>query len=173
MGWSVTRAVAACTVAVSLLANPVESSDPLAIYATILAEPATRARIDAGTPFVDVLPSHGRDLSIIGAARTRADSDRLVAWVRRIEDFQRGRYVPVAVRFSDPPRIEDLNALVLGATDFDDIRSCRSGNCELKLDAEEIDQLRRTMEAGGANWRSAVQTWIATRRSDQARSSRS
>src|SRR5262245_22049403 len=144
MEWNLTRAVAACAAAASLLANPVESSDPLAIYATVLANPATRARIDTGAPFIDVLSSQGRDLSIIGAVRTRADSGRLVAWVRRIEDFQRGDYVPVAVRFSNPPRIEDLDKLTLGATDLDDIRSCQPGACELKLDAAEIEQLRRT-----------------------------
>ena len=94
---------------------------------------------------------------MFGAARTQVNGDRLVAWVQQIERFQKGTYVPIVVRFSDPPRIEDLDRLVLDAGDLEDIRRCRPGDCGLKLAAAEVQQLRETAAVSGANWQLAVQ----------------
>jgi len=132
--------------------------DPLALYTPPgFFSPGTRARVGAGAAVVDVLPAHGRDLAVFGMARIEADGDRLVAWTRRIEDFQRGPHMVRALRFSDPPRLEDLDSLVLESGDLDDIRRCRPGDCGLKLGAAEITQLRRTISVSGTDWRQAVQ----------------
>lgn len=73
--------------------------------------------------------------------------------MRQIEHFHKGSFV----RFSDPPRIEDLDRLVLDTGDLDDVRRCRPGDCGLKLAADEIRQLRQTVAANEANWQLAVQ----------------
>ena len=156
MSWTLPRTLSIATVMASLLGTSVGSSDPLALH-TAFSDPASRARIDAGLAVVDVPPARGRDLGVFGAARTDGDGDRLVAWVRQIEHFHKGSYVPLVVRFSDPPGIEDLDRLVLDAGDLDDIRRCRPGDCGLKLAADEIRQLRQTVAASGARWQFAVQ----------------
>ena len=156
MSWTLPRTLSVATVMASLLGTSVGSSDPLALH-TAFSDPASRTRIDGGFALVDVRPARGRDLGVFGAVRTEVNGDRLVAWVRQIEHFHTGSYVPLVVRFSDPPRIEDLDRLVLDAGDLDDIRGCRSGDCGLKLAADEIGQLRQTIADTGAAWQAAVQ----------------
>ena len=156
MSRTLPRTLSIAVVMASLLGTSAGSSDPLALH-TAFSDPASRARIDAGLAVVDVPPARGRDLGVFGAARTDVDGDRLVAWVRQIEHFHKGSYVPLVVRFSDPPRIEDLDLVVLDAGDLDDIRRCRPGDCGLKLAADEIAQLRQTIATSGAEWQLAVQ----------------
>jgi hypothetical protein len=134
------------------------ASDPLARYTPrSFADAAGRARIDTGGVLVDVLPAHGRDLAIVGAARTQADGPRLVEWVQRVEALQKSTYVPAVVRFSDPPRIEDLSGVRLGATDLEDLRRCRPGDCGLKLSAPEIERVRAAIAVSGSAWQPVAQ----------------
>jgi hypothetical protein len=155
--WSV-RTAAAATVFAAVLGTPNASSDPLALYAPAsFSQPKTRATVDAGAAVVDVLPAGGHDVAVFGAVRVRIDGDRLVAWVRQIEDFQKGPHAPLAVRLSSPPRIEDLDSLVLGTADLEDLRRCRPNDCGLKLGAGEIEALRRVMSRSGADWQASAQ----------------
>jgi hypothetical protein len=156
MGWRLPHTLTIAAGVATLFVTSIGSSDRLALH-TPFSDPTMRTRIDAGVSVVDVLPARGRDLTVFGATRTHIDGDRLVSWVRDIEHFQESSYVPLVVRFSDPPRVEDLHRLVLDAGDLNDIRRCRPNDCGLKLAAEEIEQLRGTISAGGAGWQAAVQ----------------
>jgi hypothetical protein len=53
-------------------------------------------------------------------------------------------------RFSDPPVLEDLQALTLDDDDVNDIRHCRPGDCGLKLSADEITRLHAVASSSGA-----------------------
>ncbi len=127
------------------------------------------ARVDLGEPIVNVLPATGRDVSVVGAARVRIEPERLVAWVSRVDHLHPKQYVPIAVKFSSPPRIEDLGALVLDNDDLDDLRSCRPGDCGVKLTAAEIGKLRRVLDSSGAGWRQALQQAFRELMLDRAR----
>jgi hypothetical protein len=155
---TVSRIVVAGSVALTLTETPVGSVDPFALSTVArLSDPDARTRLDRGAAVIDVLPARDRDLVVFGAVRTNAHSDRLVAWTRRIDALHKGPYVPVAVRFSDPPRIDDLETLQLAKSDLDDLRRCRPGDCGLKLGADEIDRLRCAMSKSGNDWQRAAQ----------------
>jgi hypothetical protein len=111
--------------------------------------------LEAGEVFVKVLPGRGSELAVVAATRTTASPDRLIAWMRRVDVMQRGRYVPAIARFSTPPRLEDLDTLALDDTDFEDIRNCRPGDCGLKLSGAEIRRLRHL--DGRPAWKHAVE----------------
>jgi hypothetical protein len=144
------------------------SPDPLASVAPDgFLDAKKQADLAAGAAVVDVLPARDGDVAVFGAAKIRVGSGRLAAWIRQIEDLQRGSYVPIAGRFSDPPRLEDLDRLVLDKHDLEDIRDCERADCGLKLAGDEIDRLRRRIAAAGAQWEPAVQAefrWIMLRR---------
>ena len=143
---------------VGMFAAGGRSPDPLSSLAPDgFLDAKKQADLSAGAAVVDVLPARGGDISIFGAAKTRVGNERLAAWMRQIEDLQRGPHVPIAVRFSDPPRLQDLDRLVLDGSDLDDIRDCERGDCGLKLSGDEIDRLRRRMVMAGEQWQSAVQ----------------
>jgi len=115
-----------------------------------------RDRLDAGKAVVKVLPGAGLDLAVVAAARTDAPPDRLIAWTSDIAALQQGRYVSVIARFSDPPRIDDLDALALDESDLSDLRSCRPGDCGIKLSAGEIARLQQHIGVH-ADWKGEVQ----------------
>jgi hypothetical protein len=114
------------------------------------------AGLEDGDVLIKVLPARGRELAVVAATPTTAPPDRLIAWMRRIEVMQRGRYVPDVARFSTPPRLEDLDALTLDDTDFEDIRNCRPGDCGLKLSGAEIRRLRQHLDRH-PGWERAVE----------------
>ena len=162
--------VIGATAVVTLCAGSPGASDPFAAYVpTGFLDPATRTRIDGGAAIVDVLPARDRNLAVFGAARVRADSHRLVRWTRRIDLLQQGRYMPAAGRFSNPPRLEDLEGLALGEADLEDLRRCRPGDCGVKLSADEIEQLQRTIAGSGPDWRKAVQAQFRRMMLERAR----
>ena len=97
------------------------------------------------------------------ATKTDASADRLLNWMRRVEDLQKGPYVSAIGRFSQPPRLADLDALSLDDADLNDLRRCRPGKCGVKLSDVEILGMRAAIDAAGAEWRAAAQrTFRAT-----------
>jgi hypothetical protein len=143
---------------VCVLAAAGAPPDPLSALAPDgFLDAKRQADLSAGAAVVEVLPARGGDISIFGAAKIRVGHERLAAWMRQIEDLHQGPYVSIAVRFSDPPRLQDLDRLVLEGSDLDDIRGCERGRCGLKLSGDEIDRLRRRIAVAGEQWQSAVQ----------------
>lgn len=116
-----------------------------------------RARIERGEAVVKALPAMPFEVAIFSAARADFSGDRLVAWVRRIEALKKSSFVPAVARFSHPPRIEDLASLELDRADLDELRSCRPGDCGLKLSEPEIRSLSEVASGRRPGWEDAVQ----------------
>lgn len=83
---------------------------------------------------------------VIGVARVAAPEEALVDGIRRIEAFRKGGRVIQSGRVSSPPRPEDLRSLVVESQDLEDLRKCRIGDCDVRVDAETMRQ------AGGIDW---------------------
>jgi hypothetical protein len=86
-----------------------------------------------------------------------ADGDRLVSWMRQIAALKKSQYVEAIERFSNPPRIEDVDRLTLDAGDIEDLARCRPRQCGLKLSAAEIADLQSTLRSAGADRQLAIQ----------------
>ncbi|MBI3047657.1 MAG: hypothetical protein HYY76_05040 [Acidobacteria bacterium] len=114
-------------------------------------------RVDAREVVVRTLPGGNGQLAVLGLARVSAPPERLVAWTHAIADLKRGPFVLAIGRFSDPPVLEDLDGVYLDDRDLDAVRTCRSGDCALKLGEAEIASLRRAVGRAGAGWQAAVQ----------------
>jgi hypothetical protein len=114
-------------------------------------------RLNAGEAVVQILPSTGPNVAIRAAARANVGGDRLVAWTRHVERLQTGPYQSSAGRFSDRPRIEDLDQLFLDHEDLMDLRRCRPAHCGLKLEDHEIERLRQAIAGGGSRWKAAAE----------------
>jgi hypothetical protein len=149
---------AVSVIAVLLFLHPVvetlTASDPLALFGPALKLGSKdRRTVDAGEALVKVLPADQRDVALIGVARTGASGERLMAWMRHVDELYRGRYVSLIGRFSNPPRIEDLAALELDDRDLDSLRTCEAGDCELKLNVAEMSDLKAKIVTAGAEWK--------------------
>ena len=114
-------------------------------------------RLNAGEALVELLPADAKEVAVRAATRIEADPGRLIHWTRRIEELHAGRYVSAVGRFSEPPRLEDLDALTLEDEDLTDLRRCRPGKCDVKLSDVEIAKVRDAMSGAGMHWKPALQ----------------
>jgi hypothetical protein len=108
---------------------------------------AERKRLLDGAPITKFLDADPKsEVALFGAIWISADPHRYVAAVQDIEHFESGDAFIITKRISTPPRIEDFAALKLSPDDFNDLRTCRVGKCELKLDQAAIDRIRRDVD---------------------------
>jgi hypothetical protein len=116
-----------------------------------------RTRLASGVAWVATVRGASRELAVYGAVRTTAETGSFERWARQSHPVRSGSYVQVGGRFSDPPRLEDLKTLVLDPVDVDGLGACRPRDCELKLSATEILQVRGSIAAAGPDWKRAAQ----------------
>lgn len=148
-------AVALCAASVSAIA---QGPDPFAFYGSTLQLTSNeRSSLRAGDAIVKVLPYGDRELAIFSAVRADVAGERLVAWIRAIEELKQSPQVPAIARFSHPPRLEDLEGLTLDEEDLLAIRRCRPGSCGVKLSEAEIIGLRQIIAEHGRDWQPEVQ----------------
>jgi len=106
-----------------------------------------RRELDAGVP---------GEVGVVGAVRVAATAETFVESARRIEEFKRGPDVVQIGRFSNPPRLADLDPLAIDKEDVD-LRRCRVGACDIRLSAQAIARVQREIDwtARDADRRSA------------------
>jgi hypothetical protein len=134
------------------------SADPFAFFQpsfTITAD--DRRQLDRGEPIARVLPAKNLEVAVLAAVPVNIDGDRLVAWMRRIEELKKSAYVLAIRRFSDPPRIEDLADLTLDDEELSEILACRPGRCGVKLSVSEMATLQRAAAEAGNARKAALQ----------------
>jgi hypothetical protein len=85
------------------------------------------------------------EVAVTGAIRIRAPKAAFFAHVRDIARFKSGPGVLQIGRFSSPPVLDDLAALTVDRDDFDP-RSCRVGDCGIRLPASVIERIGREID---------------------------
>jgi hypothetical protein len=109
------------------------------------------ASLTHGRPIVKTLPSAmGREMNTAGGVRIKsAAMARFVKDFKTLEGFKTSQFIKQVQKFSDPPRLSDLDALVVDQDDLDALRACRVGDCDVQLAAEDIKRFNSEI-----NWRS-------------------
>ncbi len=85
------------------------------------------------------------EIAVVGATLVKATKETLIDRVRDIAQFKRGADVLQIGRFSDPPTLDDLAALTIKKDDVD-VRSCRIGDCDVRLPADTIVRFEREID---------------------------
>jgi hypothetical protein len=122
------------------------------VLASFLAEeahaaPSEREALVAGNPLIKLLGADpSQEIAVLGAIWVNASSRLYVEQVKDIERFERGGAFRVTKRISDPPRPDDFAALTISDQDFEDLKTCRIGDCALKLDADGVQRLRAEVD---------------------------
>jgi len=87
------------------------------------------------------------EVAAVGAVRVKARKEAFVDRYRDIVQFKRGADVMQIGRFGSPPTLDDLAPLTIEKQDVD-VRTCRVGNCDIRLPAETIVRFQREI-----NWK--------------------
>ena len=146
---------------VALLAGSIQrpaQTDPFDVLSpSVAVSAADRARLDAGATVVRAVPETDGRVAIFGARRVLADGDRLVAWIREIDQFKAGKFVDGIGRFSEPPVLEDVADLSLDPRELETLRECRPGSCRSKLTAAEAAAVQAAVAGAGESWQPMLQ----------------
>lgn len=104
-------------------------------------------RLIAGQPVTQPLETDpAKEVAIFGAVWVNAPIARYLAAVKDIESFEKGDNFLVTKRISDPPRLEDFDQLSLPADDIADMKTCKVGDCEVKLGEAALTQIQKTTD---------------------------
>lgn len=135
-----------------VLAQPTRQAalpPPLDRYITtsVRLTPAERASLLAGAPVTKLLDADpAKEVSFFGAVWIDAAPGDYVRLVKDIEQFERGGAFRVTKRISAPPRLDDFAALKLPDDDVAALKTCRVGDCELKLSDAALERVRKTID---------------------------
>lgn len=103
--------------------------------------------LDSGAVLVRSLDTPVREeLAHVGVVHLEVPSEVFIERFRDIEAFEKGPGIPQIGRFSRPARIGDLAGLTLPAEDIDALRSCRPGDCEMKLSAQAMRRFQEEVD---------------------------
>ena len=142
--------LAAIVIAVTGGAQSGQSTAPLParldsyINAYVKLTPEEQKRLLAGEPVTQLLESDpAKEVAIFGAVWVAAPITRYVEAVKNIEEFEKGDNFLVTKRISSPPRFEDFDRLSLSPDDVADLRTCKVGDCELKLGEAALVRIQK------------------------------
>jgi hypothetical protein len=109
--------------------------------------PDERKSLLAGTPVTKLLDSDPtKEVALFGAVWIEAAPGDYVRLVKDIERFERGGAFLATKRISDPPRPEDFAALKLPEEDLEALKTCRVGDCAIKLSEEALQRIRMSVD---------------------------
>jgi len=93
-----------------------------------------------------VLRSEPQEVAVFGIVRVNAYEDFFLERFRDIESYKKGTSIPQVKKFSTPPRIEDVQQLTVDREDFDALKNCRVGSCDVKLSAQATARLQKEID---------------------------
>jgi hypothetical protein len=121
----------------------------------VLKEPlqlsdADLSTLKQGHPLAKTLTSAApREMTTVGAVRIRGSAmARFVNQFKTLEGFRTSQFILQIEKFGETPQLRDLDKLTLDAEDFESLRSCRVGACDVQLSADDIRRFSQV------NWKS-------------------
>jgi hypothetical protein len=127
--------------ALSWQGAPAPLPDRFERYLSTVIRPSARdrSRMLEGAPLTKLIDTDdGNEVAVFGAIWIQASPQQYLDAVNDIETFESGAGFQVTKRIEDPPRREDFAALTLPPVDVKGLRSCRVGDCKIKLDEPTI-----------------------------------
>jgi hypothetical protein len=114
---------------------------------TIKLTPEKQKQLLAGQPVTQLLDADpSKEVSVFGIVWIKAPVARYVGAVKDIEQFEKGSTFLVTRRISSPPRLEDFDRISIPPDDIADLKTCKVGNCELKLSEVALARLQKEID---------------------------
>jgi hypothetical protein len=113
--------------------------------------------IQRGKPIAKIMPSRVPDeVFVFGSVYVNSTPERYLKLASDIEALRKLPGFLAIQKFSDPPKLSDLDGFTLEESDVEELKNCRPGHCEIQLPTEAMEDFQRSV-----NWR-------APDRADQA-----
>ncbi len=86
------------------------------------------------------------EIVVFGAVYVEASIEQYIELFRDLSRLEKVDNYLAIKRFSDPPRLEDLEGFGLDEEDIDDLKKCKPGKCEIQLPAEIMEELDQKVD---------------------------
>jgi len=140
--------------------RPAALSSQLDSYLSTTVRPSTAERklLMNGGPVSKVLDADAsKEVAVFGAVWIDAPVRRYVEAVEDIENFEKGGGFILTKRISSPPALADFSQLRLPEDDVRDLKSCRVGDCQLKLGEKGLQAFRTEVNWNGPDTQAAAE----------------
>jgi hypothetical protein len=115
--------------------SPGDVPDKLAGFSALVHfTPAEVQALKTGQPVSKHVESDDREVRVFGAVWINAPVSKYMEAINHIERLEQGDGFQITRRISDPPRLEDFADLQLPEGDVQELKKCRPGKCDVKLD---------------------------------------
>jgi hypothetical protein len=105
------------------------------------------AQFDAGEVIARVAPSADeREAAVLGAVRIRVPKEETLSYFNQFMSFEDGEVTLQFGRFSRPPVVADVSRLTLEAGDVTALRTCRPGDCDLRIGAAGMTEFQKALD---------------------------
>lgn len=105
------------------------------------------ARLERGETVTRVLKTkEKKEIAALGIVRVDVSADLFIHRFRDIVRFKKSSSVLQIGKFSNPPRLEDLNGLTLDPCCLDAIKNCEAGRCTMQMSSEMMQRFRGELD---------------------------
>jgi len=111
------------------------------------------ARLDRGEPIAKVLDTDRREVAIVGAVRIMGSQAQLFARYRSTSNVKTSDVVMETGKFSTTPVADDLRELHFEDYDLETIRTCKPGDCGVRLSTRDMERFARDVNWSAPNWK--------------------
>lgn len=125
------------------------------------------AELDTGDVTITTLDSEENELALLGAVRIQGTVEAFLELYRDIRSFE--AELGTASKFSDPPELADLAELDFDHGDIKALEHCKLEDCDLKMGAEALEELRSRIDWDAPNAHDEVVRFVKERIVDYAR----
>lgn len=106
------------------------------------------AEIRAGKAVARILDSRTPDeVFVFGAVHVQSTPEDYLRLASDVDSLRKLPNYLAIQKFSDPPRLSDLDGLTLEADDIQQLKKCKPGHCEVQLPSDAMEAFQRSV-----NW---------------------
>jgi hypothetical protein len=87
-----------------------------------------------------------REAAAVAIVRIASPKERVIDYFRQLVTYVDGEVTLQFGTFSRPPRSADLTSLTLDSDDIDALRSCKPGDCDMRLGGASIADVRSAVD---------------------------
>ena len=105
------------------------------------------AQIRSGKAVAKILDSPTADeVFVFGAIYVQSNPDDYLRLTSDVDSLRKLPNYLAIQKFSDPPRLSDLDGLTLEADDIQKLKTCKPGHCEVQLPSDAMEAFQRSVE---------------------------
>ena len=105
------------------------------------------AQIRSGKAVAKILDSPTADkVFVFGAVYVQSNPDDYLRLASDVDSLRKLPNYLAIQKFSDPPRLSDLDGLTLEADDIQKLKTCKPGHCEVQLPSDAMEAFQRSVE---------------------------